>query len=566
MGVLRLNSNDFSNQRYGPQLSRELQQQDGVSSTQETTRNVRTTQKAQKPAAVELADAGENYYFTPDSPTRHYYLEIVEDPSQAPIDSIELPYVSRVECELPLAVARTYTIAGLYEEHSGFVERAFTLAGRSGYDKLDIVRFHKLRNFLEKYAKLSADNKNAFVRGKDVRLVLNFPWEGESYYATMMLFRPMSSAGTSRVSYEYSIVLKAYALAARKWSLPANIVAYLDSPGVDARHTGLNHPCFRDSVGAYKDVPPTSAYIYKMREPYDEALEIERTMGPHAVGLDNTMLQTLYQVVTSGYDQTYALWEAADYELWAVERLTGRFTTIVGWLAWIQRQVLEMLGVQFRHIGDTVDGSPTNSGVAPIPNRESTEPVTVVTAQDGDRTAADVAYRYLGSRGQWLRIVQLNGMLDGRTRADGTILSPGHKLLVPLPGSGLPKNQAYDTYGTDIAIGPDGDFVLSGTTGVGLVSGLDNVRQNFDHRFRTVRGTNKAFPEFGLPELIGTLSTSDLPGQVMSAVKVQSLSDHRVTGISALSVTEDGGTIRVAAALDVVANPPVTVAFDYPWK
>ncbi len=552
---------NLNNSRLGPRLQAEFDSlREQGSNEQLPVPDGKVTPASVRGGKAELAPVSQAHYFTVGSPERHYYLELVESPGGPVIDSVELPYVSRMECDLPLAVARTYTIADLYEEHSGFVERTFGLSGRSGYSELALVRFHKLRNFLEKYAKLSADNKNAFVRGKDIRLVLNFPWEGESFYATMMSFKPMSTTGTSRVSFEYSIILKAYAYATRKWTLPKNIIQYLDAPGYDAKHTGLRHPCFRDSVEAYQEVPPDTAYIYRQRDAYDEALrQLDGTQ------VDSTMYQTLYEVMDRSFATTYSYWDGAPYDIRQYERLSGRFNTIIGWVSWVSRQVEELLGVQFRHLVSRtgVRELPTLNGVAPVPDRTGQGPVTVVTVQAGDRSVMDVAYRELGDRSAWWRIIQLNGMLDARTRNDGTVLQPGHRILIPA-SDGLVPSQAQDIYGTDVRIGDDGDFVLVGTTGIAVVSGVENVEQNLDHRYGTVRGTNRAFPEFGLPELVGTIATSDMPGMVMSAVKTQTASDHRVTNVSKLETAWSGGTVQVSVVAHLVANPAVSRVFLYP--
>lgn len=553
----------LNNSRLGPRLQAEFDSlREQGSNAQLPVPDGKVTPATVRRGKPELSEVTQAHYFTVGSPERHYYLELVESVGGPVIDSVELPYVNRVECDLPLAVARTYTIADLYEEHSGFVERTFGLAGRSGYSTLAITQFHKLRNFLEKYAKLSAENKNAFVRGKDIRLVLNFPWEGESFYATMMAFKPSSSTATSRVSFEYTIVLKAYAYAARKWTLPNNIIQYLDAPGYDARHTGLRHPCFRDSVEAYQEVPPDSITVYHPREAYDEALrQLDGTQ------IDSTMYQSMYEVIDRSYAKTYSSWDDAPYDIRQYERLSGRFNVIVGWFPWVMRQVEELLGVQFRHLyaRTGVRELPTLDGVAPVPDRADTGPVTVATVQAGDRSAADIAYRELGDRSAWWRIVQLNGMLDARTRNDGSILQPGHRLLIPSNG-GVPNEQAQDIYGTDIRIGDDGDFVLVGTTGIAVVSGVANVEQNLDHRYETVRGTNRAYPEFGLPELVGTIATSNLPGLVMSAVKTQTISDHRITDVSQLTTRWSGGTVQVSVSAHLVANPAVTRVFIYPGQ
>lgn len=521
----------------------------------------------------------QNHYFGADPalPARHYYLELVRGSVDNVIDSIELPYVSHIEVDQPLAVTRTYTMGGLYEEHSGFVERTFSLRGRSGKSRLDLAIFQKFRNFLEKYAKLSAENKNAFIRGEDINLVLNFPWDGESFYCTVIVFKPSSDIGVSRCSFEYSLVLKTNGFASRKWSLPQNIHEFLESPGNDGDHTKWGHNCFRRSLKTLSgkplrsedsldiDAPPPDAdYIYGKAPQIYEQVEV---LGLATSGLrtgGRSAYQSLYDLGTLGLESSLAHWDDADEDTRNNERLSRRLTTVLGWYVWLILQAKEGLGFRSQHLTtDPNPGFPVLDLVTPIPPRDGREPLTVDTVQASDTTAFDIALRVLGDRNQWIRIVRANDMRDARTKRDGRPLVFGDRILVPSV-TGVPKGQAADIYGTDIRMGLDGDFVAAGTTDIAVISGIDNVDQNLTHRYKTVKGTNKAFPEFGLPPIIGTVATSDLAGQVMSAVKQQTVRDHRVSGISKMAVSRAGGTVTVDVGVEVVANAIVPKGFQYP--
>jgi hypothetical protein len=507
----------------------------------------------------------QNFYFAVDTATRNYYLELVEGSVDNVLDSIELPYVNHIETDVPLAVTRTYTVGGLYEEHSGFVERSFLLRGRSGPSVIDGMRFKKFRNFLEKYAELSATNRNAFVRGRDIRLVLNFPWEGESYYCTLMQFKPSSSISSSRMTVEYGLALKTNGLATRKWTLPGNIKKYLDTPGIDDRHTALDHYCFLASAQEYRDVPPDGAPIYAgARSLYEEALIVNKKTGQYNSTVDHGAYKSLYGQAERASDKAYVAWDNSVEDVRTEERLSGRYATIVGWFWWIMRQAKELHGVLFQRITSDVDPDHiTVRGVAPVPSRNNNTPLIVDIAQREDMTAFDVSMRLYGDRSKWAAIVRANDMLDARTKADGTPLSVGDRLLVPSV-EGVPGAQALDIYGTDLHLGDDGDLVLSGTTDVACVSGVDNVAQNLARRYRTMRSQNKAYPGYGLPRLVGTVATSDLSGLVMSAVKTQTLSDHRVSGVSQLAVARDGSTVSVTVTATIVSNNTVSRQFDYP--
>lgn len=529
--------------------------------------------KVRRRAVEQYARVNQNHYFgsDPNTPARHYYLELVEGDVDQVIDSIEIPNVNHWEGDNPLAVVRTWTLEGMYEEHAGFVERTFMLRGRSGKTRLSLVLFQKFRNFLEKYANLSADNKNAFTRAKDIRLVLNFPWEGESYYCTVMSFKPMSDISSSRCSFEYAIVIKTQGFATRKWALPQNILKFLDTPGDDADHTGINHPCFKRSVTVLEDgtvdippVPEDADFIYgKAPTIYPQVAQIGQAMGGMRSGARSTY-QSIFDLGSGGLEHSYLLWDNANEDVRELERITRRFTTVVGWYVWLCLQAQEAMGLRSYHLtDDSAPGFPVTDYYAPIPPRDGREPLVVETVQESDTSAFDIALRVFGSRTMWLRIVRANDMLDARTKRDGTTLLIGDRILVP-SAIGVSKNQVNDIYGTDIAIGQDGDFVLSGTTDIAVVTGIDNVDQNLTHRFKTVKGENKAFPEFGLPKIIGTIATSDLSGQVMSAVKQQTVRDHRVSGISQMSVSREGGTVTVDMGVEIVANAVMPKGFQYP--
>lgn len=522
---------------------------------------------------VEFDQVSQNHYFgsDPGHPARHYYLELVRGGVDQVIDSIEIPNVNHWEGDFPLAVVRTWTMGGMYEEHAGFAERTFSLRGRSGKTRLSLVLFQKFRNFLEKYANLMAENKNALVRGEDINLILNFPWEGESFYCTVMQYKALSDTASSRCSYEYTITLKTHGFATRKWALPQNILRLLDSPGDDTDHTGINHPCFKRSVKCLEDgtidipgAPEDAFYIYgKAPRIYPQVAQIGQGMGGMRSGARSTY-QSIYDLGSGGLSHATLLWDNADESVRELERITRRMTTVVGWYVWLCIQAKEAMGLRSQHLTDQSDpGFPATDYVTPIPPREGREPLVVDTILASDTSAFDISMRLFGTRDLWQRIVRANNMLDSRTKWDGTSLLAGDRILVPSV-VGVAKNQVYDIYGTDVAIGPDGDFVLSGTTDISVVTGINNVDQNLTHRYKTVKGENRAFPEFGLPRIIGNIATSDLNGQVMSAVKQQTVRDHRVRGVSQMSVSREGGTVTVDIGVDVVANAVMPKGFQYP--
>lgn len=519
------------------------------------------------------------YSFMQGQYPSHYYLELFKNPKEPAIDSVVCPLVNSIQMSQPLAVARTWTFDGApYEEHSGFQQRTFTISGRSGYSFAALSRFAKFRNFFEKYASLSAENKNAFVRGDDVRLALNFPWEGEGFWCTLLAFTYVRSTNTSRVSYEYQIVLVTNGVVAHRWD-EKNGLTYMNCDKGDGCHESNQHWCKKRADDQRKLMP---ADVYDDLAPYEgpylslDGLVLAGSQGGNR-NLEPDYWQRVWYESNSCFDKLYYNFRA----LPDLKRKKARFsvTTIARWLVDIRLQAEVEIGrrgisidkveagahgyVLFSYNGSDIRapaglGSPNNT--KPSYRADRGRLVGTVMVSSGEDTVYDIAGRYLGDRNLWLQVVRLNGMLDARTKADGSPLVTGDQLLIPR-AAGVPD--IGEVYGTGFLI-KDGDLVVEGDEDIVLVSGFDNFYQNLRHRLMTTKGENRPYPNFGLPPLIGTIETTDVPSQVLRNVKAQVLADHRVSRLTELTLEESGDTLKVDFAVETAVEDKVRQSFEYP--
>ena len=503
-----------------------------------------------------------NYSFTDaNNYPQHYYLELFTHKTFNSVDTVMCPFVNNLAMSQPLAVNRTWTFDGTpYEEHSGFQQRMFTITGRSGFSFTALSRFAKFRNFFEKYAKLMADNQNAFVRDLDPGLALNFPWEGEAFWCTLISFNYTRSISSSRVSYEYQLVLVTNGVASQRWD-PANGLSYVNCDNGDGCHLDPRHFC---QTKAREEITLMPSDVYdtiggSIEQPLGKVLKTAEGLTGGTGGRRSSnpgYYQKLWQESSECFDRLYFNFQA----LPAAKRARARLsvTIISRWLVDVRIQCEVELGSRGMRC-DQRPSLPTSGDLLqPQVIADRGQMVIVITLTSGETTAHDVAGRYLGDRNLWLQIVRLNGMLDARTKNDGSPLLTNDRLLLP-SATGVPN--IGDVYGTNFLI-RDGDLVAEGDEDIVLVSGIDNFYQNLRHRLLTTQTHNKPYPKFGLPDL-HEVETTDVPGQVLRNVKNQVLADHRVARLTELTVEEAADKLKVDFSLETVTADKSNRTFDY---
>lgn len=210
-------------------------------------------------AVTEWEEVPRDFYIDVSSLPHRYFFETVIGERQQVVSVIEAPFVSYVSGENVPAYLGTYTISSHYEEHEGFRRRVFRLAGRSGYTPNHLTFFQRFRVFFETLMKRKKENKNAFVRGVDFRLVINAPFEGLSDYCNLLSFTWERDRSKLALSYVWAVVVETYGFSARKWALPSkmsNKLAIECNSYDDTCHAHPYHFCRRDAEAALSEVPP----------------------------------------------------------------------------------------------------------------------------------------------------------------------------------------------------------------------------------------------------------------------------------------------------------------------
>jgi len=180
----------------------------------------------------------------------------------------------------------------------------------------------------------------------------------------------------------------------------------------------------------------------------------------------------------------------------------------------------------------------------------------------GTQDAYNLAWIFLGNRGRWLEIVEANSFLDPYTKADGTPIKVGDLILVPDPDGVPAKFTSTAFYGSDLKV-KDGDLVMRGSSGLQTVSGEDNLRQNLSHRLKTVRGTNRAFPSFGLEKFLNERQLSTLVAQVWSSVLAQVSADRRIGDVVRLVIEEQPSVYKIGLSFRSASQANLTFSFEY---
>lgn len=537
---------------------------------------------------------------------QRYYLEFFQNwkGDAKPLDVFQLPYVNGIRGQQPLALERTWTFDGMYEEHSGIRQREFHITGRSGHDPGDLQYFHAFRNFIERYAEESAKHKNAFRRGDDVRLVLNFPFEGESYFCSVIGYEFIREAASSRMSFIYSIVLRTHGWATRKWSLPSYLHTYFDKNDPNGDHTDPYHQCHHAANYAIEHSGDPTALPAAGHIEVEQAAagaaprQYERIVPPAVSGAiggtkrDPDYYRTLWGVAFAATATLATAWSLLSPGRRAKVWLEYQFRNM--WLNEIQQQCLTALGVQFEFLGipggvfgklsttgdsfelavggnygpsgfsfalgGTGENKPPTATARPpraVPVRP--EPVTVTTVIAGDNSLMDVAARECGDAGLWSQLMRLNGWQDARTQGNGAPIAAGVALVLPAP-AGTPAPSHGDLYGTDLLLW-DGDLVMVGDD-LATVSGPANLGQNIANRMRTPRGSNKAFPAYGLSERVGDSTGEGFLGRLTSDIVRQVTADHRVESVSKLTVEQaPGDTFRIGYEVQAITKAKFSHVF-----
>jgi len=526
--------------------------------------------QAQRRSLIEkqlFGQVGTGFYYEPtkdDYPAR-YYFELYEDYTAAninnPTDAVSLQYIHSITKQEPVALIRTRGMDNsVYQENEGFVQATFNLRGRSGDRLVDLVRFQKLRNFMNTYAEKMKENKNALVRSRNTQLILHFPFEAESYFCDIVDFQYTRTAANSPCSFEFSMTVVTNGRVQRKWVLPMNASNALKNlrSSFDRYHKVYPHPCVAQADEELRKLPPEF-----------DPITVEKITGP----LEEAVSLTQEEVC---FDTAAGLTAQLEWMIWAN-------TLPVTRLAWARNQFLYtlMFAADISDAGQMTSGASLRPCVVPVYNiflwipwilgvvrRGTTDatvpglpiPTEVFVCTQGRTNCFDIAETVYGDRSRADDIVTYNGFLDAYTQNDGNPIDVGDVLYIPRPTGAIVRDG--DVYGTDLRL-VDGDLVAVGTSDIATITGYDCYAQNINHRMQTIQGENKPYPNYGLRAYVGQSQSSDVPADLRANVRGQLLADHRTDRILEMRLTELGDKVHVDVTLKPVGAEPAKVEFVY---
>jgi hypothetical protein len=520
---------------------------------------------------------------------------------------VTLPFVSRITMQAPNAIARTRGLNGaVYQEHSGFVQRTFTIEGRSGpawyvADEEDtnllISRFTALRNLVEDYGAISTENKNALVRYKNSTLFLLCFFENEKHLCDIVNFSYRRSTDTSTMSFEYTITLVTNGTRAfGKWE-PAQLVegvaeaVWKEAGGAEFAQLAkrvteeeLYQAWYWDVIGlkdALMDLPARAAEdsiafgVPRTIQTMSCSTMNELRLGASIAGATLNNGSLTRGIPERSLGKAKAIVSMSSYVLDTVHKYKGGNNIACPVPPWSDlyygllpigtaaAAVIRFLGTGFTDTSNyrsnyqpPVRAAFDFGPAAPEPPFTATNYFLLQNGAD----AYSVASAVLADRNQYWRIIDLNNLRDAYTRGDGTPLVPGSTILVPTPQAPAAKNN--DVLGTDLLL-VDGDLKLVGNNDIMRVSGYACYSQNIRHRMHTPRGSNKVFPSYGLSSDLITNAASTVPALIQTEVFEQLSRDHRTEAVLGIKLREQGDKVHVDALVKPLDTAPYKIEFNY---
>lgn len=184
--------------------------------------------------------------------------------------------------------------------------------------------------------------------------------------------------------------------------------------------------------------------------------------------------------------------------------------------------------------------------------------VRYVVVQYGD-SLQRIALRELGDASRWLDLIVLNGLsppyIVPPELATDRLVSPGDRIMVPAPGSGVAANQDADAVlGCDLLLTKGQLSVANGD--LAMVSGIDNFAQALSIRVTVEKRELGFHPEFGcwVRSLLGDIGGQ--PSARLAAFYVKSAlkEDPRVQSVDSCIATLAGDKILVDATVTPVSG------------
>lgn len=524
----------------------------------------------------------------------NYYFELRSETRNQLLSAVKCPYVQKLQTTYIPATDLTFTLKTLYEEHEGFRARIFQLQGVSGYTTRDMVAFKAFLNFWELVQQTKSAHLNPFLRGEDIRVILHFPFEGESYYCNLIDgFNYARDRSTASYSFAWSLRLHATGYAAKTWSIPTIIRDFLlkdCSTELDTCHTGLRHPCREAAIRIKERLDTEGTPVLEILDQLDgAALEIEQKgelSGPDnygnyldllrdgSIGLDESLVflyslppasvrRNFYWYLDAlGWFSNLIMEAKIGVGMWGVGASIGIALGIpsAGWGLSLGASFHAQAGIFAPGFSAYFVASFMARGIRnpqiDFTNRRPpvVRPVVGAAVEKGEHSALEAFERTTGQEPQVVRFPPLTqGLLNPVQWEDGRWVQPGDVISVPSE-DGLPN--VKEPLGIDWKV-KDGDFVWDDLSGDFVrVTGVDCYLQNLAHRFLTPRGANKAFPVFGLMDL----SHEDSRKEAMLVAEAQRLvvADPRTAKIARMEVESDPPTTRLFVDVELINGARIT--------
>ncbi len=559
----------------------------------------------------------------------NYILQLLKTGKAEPEDSVNLFYVMSVQMQQPHSLDRRWTLSRVYEQSSGSRERIFSLSGRSGDQPLDIARFLKMRNFIEKYMDLKRKSENAFVNARTYKLRFNMSWEGENFEASILSFSYQRESGNTTNSYIWNITLATNLI----YEVKSPAINYDEIIASEQRRLGivvaevaapedgsqtkqeLLEKGIRQEDGTYKQLSESARAALLAGDGSGNSTvsqALAATTGPLSAKNSSSWLDSIasasYTFNTTLLSVTQTLvslsLEPANYYRKTVTPFISMFQTSANCAATIAGAVAGSLPAVRSAVISTIDdvknaigklesawedlsalgtsdywedlfrlgGSPAfraTPGTQFITVNNVMQPVIAQPAPSGNSSgggsgqqdAYNLAGIFLGDRGRWREIVEINRMPDPYTKPDGAPLQVGDIVLIPDVDGEPAATNSDMLFGSDLMI-KDGDLVPRGN-GLQVVRGQENLKQSISHRLRTVRGTNRIFPSFGLADFIGEKQTSTLSAQVWTDIQLQVSADRRINSVIRIILDEQPMVYRVDLAFQLNNKESLSASFEY---
>jgi hypothetical protein len=446
-------------------------------------------------------------------------------------------------------------------------------SGRSGYEE-----FHELRSYFRAYVESKRVDKATEIG--ELRMVFKNFKDHEYIFVEPQKF-VMKRSSSRPFMYDYSIVLKGIGhtnITPRPPNYLENldellqkIQDYLDlAEGVISGSIGIIRRFESDIVNTFLNpLRSINSAIQAIRGGKAVLLgefgitrrtidsfksEIERIEANFndAIGRDTAKfnaasgrVSTLSYLATSGFSAT----RQTTYKEYQVLNALGAAKKGVSIIASIQDKIISK--DIFKTNADVL--AKTNN-VYSFTTPNSVRTVTILA----DDTIQTIAARELGNVDLFKDIIVLNNLKPPYISSTPSlgVLSPGRSILIPqatpIISNGVLTNKEYNitaqmaevekTYGVDIRVDDDGDFVISNTKDVDLVAGVKNLGQAIAVRIYLEKGGLKRHLAVGTNLRIGSKAGAQDLRIIRDEIVTSLSSDSRIESIPFIEVIQEGNT------------------------